>query len=696
MKKIVSILCAMLILTNVINAVPCKKKKKGAEKTENTPISVTEVADLAKVKPINPLELSSDIRPQDDFFEYVNSKWIAENPIPNDKSSYGAFHILDEESRNAIKTIMEEAKTSNPKMGSNEQKLKDFYIAGLNTDKINQQGLQPIQPLIDELNSVSTTQQLVKVMGEFQTMDIATPLAYYVGQDAKKSDEYIVYLVQYGLGLPDKDYYFRTDSNSVNILKKYEQYIESVFKNTNQSNAKEKAQTVLKIEKLLANAALSRVEQRDPERVYNKFSLEALEKTYPNYNWKTYFNELHINNQKEFVLEQTRHMQVFDSLLTAIPLEEWKDYQYFHLVSGLSSYLNSDLEDAKFNFYNKTLFGQQEKQPRWKTVIDNTNTYLRDIVGQEYVKRYFSENAKTRVTDLIKNLKLALADRIQQLDWMSDTTKTQALNKLNAINVKVGYPDKWKSYNGLNINQDAYVTNILNVRKFENQRGVDKLGKPIDRTEWGMGPQTVNAYYNPLMNEIVFPAAILQPPFFFEYGDDAVNYGGIGMVIGHEITHGFDDQGAQYDAEGNLKNWWTAADQANYDKKTKIFIDQYSGYYPIDSVPINGELTLGENIADLGGMLITYNALHKAIDGKKITTIDGFTPDQRFFINYAQIWRGHYRPEALKQRLYSDVHSPGKYRVNVVLKNLPEFYKAFNVKSGDEMYLPDAEKATMW
>jgi putative endopeptidase len=648
------------------------------------------------VKPIILQDLSTNIHPADDFFEYVNAKWIQNNPIPSDKTSWGAFDLLQEKSTTAVKKIIDHATKSKAPKGSNLQILGDFFKSGMDTNAINKAGITPLLPYIEIINNAKDKQSIGKMLGLLQVRDINTPFGFYISQDAKNSEKYITYITQSGLGMPDKDYYLRTDEKSEKLKTAYKNYIQKIFELGGKNNIKQCVQDVWETELLLANASMSRVEQRDPIKTYNKFTIKELKNQYKNIDWDIMFNAMQFPKIDEIIVEQVDYLKTYDSLLQVIPQTQWQNYLYFQLVNSLSRYLSSNYVNARFDFYGKVLSGQVAMEPRWKRISNIANNYLRDVIGQEYVKENFSVSAKNRSLELIKNIKAALKDRIDQLTWMSPDTKLKAIEKLNKINTKIGYPEKWRSYEGLDIRKQAFVLNILNAIELENKRVIQQLGKPIDKTEWHMGPQTVNAYYNPLMNEIVFPAAILQAPFFYENADDAVNYGGIGMVIGHEITHGFDDQGAQFDANGNLNNWWTEEDAKNYKKLTEVFVSQYSNYYPIDSIPINGELTPGENIADLGGMIIAPNALNKSLENKKMSLIDGLTPEQRFFLNYAIIWRDNTRPEALKQQLYTNEHTPAKYRVNVVLTNLQEFYDAFKVTPNHKMYIKEAERATMW
>lgn len=649
-------------------------------------------------KPINVSDFDPNIKPGDDFFDYVNGKWINENPIPPEKSRWGAFDILQEKSNQAVKSILENAaytKIAAPK-GSNIQLLGDFYRSAMDTATIDQAGAKPLDGFAEQIRNAKTRTEIGTLLGELQTRDIKTPFGFYVNQDAKNTTRYIIYLTQDGLGLPDRDYYFRNDPQSQKVIEAYKNFVTNTFKLTGSANPEQQMQDVWDIEYVLAGASMTRVELRDPEKTYNLFTVDQLKSTYTNIDWDAFFKVLNAKPFNELNIDQPGFLQVYDSLLAVIPHEKWVSYQYFHLVNSNARYLSSDIVNNRFDFYGKVLSGTQVLEPRWKRVSYVAGNYLRDLIGQEYVKTNFSPNAKQRALELVENLRATLSERIQGLTWMNDTTKAKAQEKLGKIMVKVGYPDKWWSYDGLDVKNQPFVLNVLACTERENRRVLEKIGSPIDRSEWGMGPQTVNAYYNPLLNEIVFPAAILQPPFFYEFGDDAVNYGGIGMVIGHEITHGFDDEGSQFDAEGNLQNWWTSGDRDNYEKLTERFVEQYNGYEVVDSLAINGELTLGENIADLGGMIITYNAMKKALANKKVDLIDGLTPDQRLFINYAIIWRDHSRPASLKQQIYTDPHSPAKFRVNGVLSNFPEFFDAFGVKPENQMFTKEEDRSKMW
>lgn len=643
--------------------------------------------------------LDSSINPADDFFDYVNSKWIKANPIPASKSAWGAFYELDEKSMAVLKDIQEKAAADqSAKEGSNTRFIGDFYRSAMDSAGIDKAGLEPLIPLLAELDTLSHPADVATLYGKYTRLGITSPIAFYVEQDFKNTTRYISYIYQSGLGLPDRDYYFRTDESSKKYRDEYVKYVQRIFElaGYEPKDAEAKAKSVFGLETLLAKASMTLVEQRDPYKTYNLMKIEELRKHTPNFNWDVYFRDLGIAPPAEIVIGQPDFLKAWNGLLKTTKMDVWKDYFRFHVINSYAEQLSTDFERAHFEFYDKILNGKQEMEPRWKRVTDLAGYLLRDILGQEYVKVAFDENAKKEALELVENLRSALSERIDKLAWMGDSTKMKAKEKLNKMMVKIGYPDKWRTYEGLQVKAQHYALNVMAGVEYEFKRNLAKLGKEIDRTEWGMGPQTVNAYYNPLLNEIVFPAAILQPPFFDPKADKAVNYGGIGMVIGHELTHGFDDQGRQFDANGNLSNWWTADDEKRFNELAARFVKQYSAYVPVKDIHINGELTLGENIADLGGMIIAYSAFKKATAGKKEELIDGLTPDQRFFINFAQIWRTHYREEAAIQRLYTDPHSPPKYRVIGTLTNMPEFYTSFNVKEGNKMYTPDTLRCVMW
>lgn len=685
MKKIhYSLTCA----TAVLFLVSCggKGKNNGQNgSTENKAIDIS--------------LLDSTIHPGDDFFDYVNHKWIEQNPIPASKSSWGMFSQLDENSMKVLKDIQEKAaKDNGAKSGSNTQIIGDFYASGMDSSGIDKAGIEPFKPLLEEINGMSGADATAKWFAKMNKSGGASPFGFFVEQDLKNTTQYIPYITQSGLGLPDRDYYFRNDEKSKANIEAYKAYIKQIFilSGSDETTASKQAGNVFDIELQMAKSHMTLVDQRDPYKTYNKTAVADLKKSMSNFNWDLYLAELGNIKVDTVIVGMPNYMKTLNGLLKTVDATKWKDYYTFHLLNGFSTELSADFDKAHFDFYDKQLRGVEEQEPRWKRITNLADYLLRDALGQEYVKVAFDENSKKKALELVENLRNALSERIKGLTWMGDTTKQKAQEKLGKIMVKIGYPDNWRSYDGIGIKKQHYVLNVMAATSYDFTRMLSKLGKPIDRTEWGMGPQTVNAYYNPLLNEIVFPAAILQPPFFDAKADDAVNYGGIGMVIGHELTHGFDDQGRQFDANGNLNNWWTPNDEKNFNVLAQKFVAQYNAYIPADSVHINGELTLGENIADLGGMIITYTAFKKATANKKDEMINGLNADQRFFINFAQIWRTHYRKDALIQRLYTDPHSPPKYRVIGVLSNFQEFYKTFNVTDQHKMYIPEKDRCVMW
>ena len=504
---------------------------------------------------------------------------------------------------------------------------------------------------------------------------------------------------QAGLGLPDRDYYLADDARSKEIRASYLKHMAKMFvlAGSTPEQAAKDVDVVMKIETSLAKISSARVDLRDPVKNYNKTDLAGLQKMAPGIDWKAYFEGIKLTTTNEINIGQPKFITGMAAMINTIPVSDWKVYFRWDLINSAASALSSDFDKEHFAFYGTVLSGAKEQRPRWKRMIDQTSSSLGEAVGQLYVQKFFPPEAKKRMIELVSNLKVSLGERIAGLKWMSDATKKEAEAKLAKINVKIGYPDKWIDYSNLTIGTDSYYANLKNARQFEVNRNITKIGKPVDRSEWNMTPQTVNAYYSPNMNEIVFPAAILQPPFFFMDADDAVNYGAIGMVISHEMTHGFDDQGRQYDKEGNLHDWWLADDSKNFEAKTKVLVDQYDNYKILDSLHVDGKLTLGENIADLGGMNVAYNGLQKALAGKnKDEKIDGFTPDQRFFLSYAQVWRANTRDEETMRRLKEDVHSPAETRVNAIVYNIPAFYTAFNIKPGDKRYIAPENRADIW
>lgn len=656
-------------------------------------ISCTNQDKLSGFKKSN---FDTSVRPQDDFFQYVNGTWLKETEIPADKSSYGSFHILYDENQIRLRDIIKESAKSNNEKGSDAQKVGDFYLSYMDSTKIEELGLSPLKNEIDRIDRIDNWDSLAQLFAHYLVIGVETPITFYINQDDKNSVEYIVNLYQTGLGLPDRDYYFAKGGKFDEIRTGYIEYISKIFELIDIENSTEIAETIMQIETDIAENHWTRVENRDDVKTYNKYKKSDIIKLSPNFNWKLFFDSAKLEKADEIIVRQPSYFSALSDILIKYTLDDWKNYSKFRLLNNFAPRLPHTFADANFDFYGKTINGLQVNRPRWKRAVSAINGTLGEVVGKVYVEKYFKPEAKERMLLLVENLKVSMADRIEKLDWMSEETKVQALVKLSKFNAKIGYPDKWKDYSELVVEPDQLIENSIRSSIVEYDREVNKLGKPIDRDEWGMTPQTVNAYYNPTMNEVVFPAAILQPPFFNMEADDAVNYGGIGAVIGHEITHGFDDQGRRYDGDGNMNDWWTKEDNEKFTERAQVVIDQYNQFVPIDSLHINGELTLGENIADIGGLTVSYNAYKISLDGKESETINGFTGEQRVFIGWSQVWRALARDEYLRNQVLTDPHSWAKYRVIGVMNNLPEFYEAFDVKEGDRHYLPEEERVHIW
>ncbi len=667
-------------------------------------ISTTGCSEAGKSKKsepaINAANMDTTVKAGDDFYRFANGTWLKNNPVPAQYSSYGAFEVLEEENYIQLKTIMAEASADkNAAAGSINQKIRDYYNTGMDTVKIEKDGISPLKAELDQIAAMVTPADVQKmIIKEHATGN--NPLFYlYSSPDEKNSNQVIANTYQGGLGLPDRDYYMGDDSRSKELRAAYLKHMAKMFvlAGSTPEQAAKDADVVMKIETDLAKISSTRLQLRDPNANYNKTDLAGLQKMAPGLDWKAYFDGIKLQATNEINIGQPKFMTGMAKMLNTVPVNDWKVYFRWNLINSAASSLSSAFDKEHFAFYGTTLSGTKEQRPRWKRMLDQTSNSLGEAVGQLYVQKFFPPEAKKRMTELVNNLKLSLGERINGLKWMSDSTKKEAIAKLDKINVKIGYPDKWIDYSSLIIGTDSYYANKKSAEQFAVNRDIAKIGKPVDRAEWGMTPQTINAYYSPNMNEIVFPAAILQPPFFFMNADDAVNYGAIGMVISHEMTHGFDDQGRQYDKEGNLHDWWLSDDSKNFESKTKVLVDQYDNYKILDSLHVDGKLTLGENIADLGGMNVAYNGLQKALEGKdKTEKIDGFTADQRFFLSYAQVWRSNIRNEAAMRQLKEDVHSPGEARVNAVVYNLQAFYTAFNIKPNDKRYIAPENRADIW
>ncbi len=639
------------------------------------------------------------VKPGDNFFEYANGTWLKKNEIPGSKTSWGSFNILNEFNSNAVKTLLTKAEADkNAAPGSIEKRVGDFYAAGMDSLTIEKLGYSPIKPDMEKINQIKDLSGILDEVAYMRTMGIGSPLfGFGIGQDSKHPNTMVVNLRQGGTSLPDRDYYLKSDARVQKIQTAYKTYITTLFTLTGSdaSTAQKNAETIFNIEKALATAQMTRLELRDPQKTYNKFAVADFNKTTPTLNWVDLMAKMKVKGQDSVLVGQPKFFVDLNGLLTATPVADWKTYLQWNLLRNSASLLSSPFVNASFA-YSQVLSGQKVQTPRWQRMSSATDGTLGELLGQLYVKEYFTPEAKARMEELVSNLRKAYAIRISKLDWMSDATKQKALAKLNAFTPKIGYPNHWETYTGLEVNRATFFQNVRNASKWGYDDNVKKLGKPVDRTLWGMTPPTVNAYYNPVMNEIVFPAGILQFPFFDPKADDAVNYGGIGAVIGHEMSHGFDDQGSQYDKDGTLRNWWTKEDRTKFEEKTAALGKQYDAYTILDTIHVNGKLTMGENIGDLGGLNVAYTAFKLTKQGQGNEKIDGFTPDQRFFLSFAQVWRAKMLPETAAQQVVVDPHSPAQYRAIGAPVNMDAWYTAFNVKPGDKLYKAPADRIRIW
>lgn len=648
------------------------------------------------VKAIDPANMDQQIKPGDDFFLYANGGWMKNHPIPDEYSRFGAFEALNQMNEEQLKTLLQEAQAvQNAPKGSVTQQISDFYRSGMDTIGIDSLGYQPILKELQAIDAIQSADELESFLGNMHTQGTSALFYFYADQDQKNSEMVIANVHQGGLGLSDRDYYLNDDDRSKELREKYLQHMERMLNLVDDEQAATHAQTIMNFETRLAKASFTRLENRNPHLTYNKFTAADFSATAGNFDWKKYFSSLGLADLAEINVNQPGFFAELNAMKKDVSLEDWKIYLKWNVVNEAAGYLSKEFEDANFDFYGTVLSGTTKQKERWKKVLGVISNGLGEAVGQLYVERYFPAEAKEKMNQLITNLKAAWTDHINGLDWMSDTTKAKALEKLAAIRVKVGYPDSWKDYSSIEIG-NSYYGNLVAVSRYSFDYEKNKIGKPVNREEWGMYPQTVNAYYSPTMNEIVFPAAILQEPFFYQHGDDAVNYGAIGVVIGHEMSHGFDDQGREYDKNGNLSNWWTEDDSKKFNDKVQVLVDQFNNYVMLDTMHVDGQLCLGENIADLGGLSISYTAMQKALEGKEQAAIDGFTPSQRFFLSYAQVWRQNIRDKELMKRLKEDVHSPGEARVNGGLVNIPAFYDAFEIKEGDKLFVAPENRAKVW
>lgn len=645
--------------------------------------------------------IDSTVNPADDFFDYANGKWFKENPIPANEQSNGIWQLIQDTINAQIKQIcLTAAADANAPKGSNMQKIGDFYASGMDSNLINELGLTGIKDYLNQIDSITGYDDLFKEAAKIQTVSGSPFFGFYIAQDDKNSNQYAATLWQGGLDLPNRDYYFDDDARSKSVRKQFVKYATKLFGLMGYDNTQAEAASVslMRFETDLAKASRKLADTRDPFANYNKMSIPMFQAFTPSIDWQAFFQQLGLKNVDTVIVGQPEFFTALNGYLQKYSLDNLKDYLKFQLVNSLSSYLDDTVYNAHFHFYSTVLRGVEQPKPRWERVVDATNSYLGELVGQVYVADYLPKGTKEKLLEIGNAVKKQYAVRIQNVDWMSDSTKEKALEKLNAMNMKVGYPDKWKDMSSVAISRNSYVQNVMNVNKWYTNRMISHYGKPVDRTEWQMFPQTYNAYYSTSNNEIVIPGCnIIVPGYERQMADDAVLYAIIGgSTFGHEMTHGFDDQGSKYDKYGNLHNWWTPEDSAKFHAKTRAIVNQFNQYVVIDSMHINGEATQGENIADLGGIVIGYQAFKNTKQYQEGKKIAGYTPSQRFFLGYALAWMVNYRPEALANRVKSDVHSPAKWRVLGPLSNMPEFYDAFGVKKGDAMWKPDSLRVVIW
>lgn len=652
---------------------------------------------VSPMKYIDPANMDLSVKPGDNFYLYANGSWIKSNPVPPSKTRWGSFDMLRQTSLDRLRILCEEA-AANTGKNAIAQRVGDMYASAMDSAAIEQLGYMPVKPELERLAALTTKEQVLNEIATQRTKGVGGILfGFSVGQDDKDVNTYIPQLGQGGTSLPDRDYYLKNDGRSQTIRAAYLSYIADMFTlaGDDSVSAKAKAASIMGLETGLAKAQMSRVDMRDPKKTYNKFAVADLTKTTPGFDWKVLLTSMKIEKADSILVNNPTFFKTADALFSAVPVDTWKAYLQWAVIKSKAGYLSSAFVNRSFEF-NKILSGQKQITPRWQRMSSFADNSLGELLGQLYVEKYFTDAAKQRMLSLVKNVQLTFADRINRLDWMGDSTKQKALEKLNAIVNKIGFPGKWETYDGVVITRNNLIGNIQSVNQWAYNKMVNQMGKPVDKTEWGMTPPTINAYYNPANNEIAFPAGILQFPFFDFGADDAVNYGGVAAVIGHELTHGFDDEGRQYAADGNLKEWWTEEDAKKFTDKANKVVEQYNGYIVNDSLHVNGQLTLGENLADLGGINIAYEAFKKTEEGKSDKKIDGFTPDQRFFLSWAQVWRANILPEFAAQLIVVDPHSPGMYRSNGPLTNVDAWYKAFGIQPGDKMYKPEAERIKIW
>lgn len=636
------------------------------------------------------------VSPGDDFFQYVNGKWFDTFEIPADKSSYGSFVILRDEAQDHVMDIIKSSAEGDFKAGSDEQKVGDFYRAYMDVDTRDSLGVTPLTSELDKIANIENYSDLAAYFAYAARYGYGTPFSLTQFPDLKSPQQYLMYTWQSGLGLPEREYYFKDDETSQTVRDAYVKHIQTMFELAGFNAPQQSAQMLFELETRIAELHMKKEQARNFAANYNKLTIEELGELMPNFDWSSYLESADISDIEALGILQKDYMQNIDGVIQQTSIDDWKTFLQWGLLNASASRLNSEIDEANFNFYSKTLRGVEKQQPQWRRAVNLSNAHVGELIGKVYVKQHFPPEAKERMMEMVNNLLLAYKSSIENLEWMTDETREQALDKLSKFTVKIGYPDQWKDYSALTVKAGDLFGNLKRSSDVLYEEMLKKQGGPVWTHEWGMTPQTVNAYYNPPLNEIVFPAAILQPPFFDMNAEDAVNYGGIGAVIGHEIGHGFDDAGSTFDGDGVLRNWWTDKDRSEFEARTTNLIEQYNEFEVLPDVHVNGEYTLGENIGDLGGISIALKAYHLSLDGEEAPVLDGFTGNQRVFLGYGQVWASKYRDEALRSQVQTDTHSPTKFRTNGAVRNVPAFYEAFNVTEENALYLAPADRVKIW
>lgn len=646
---------------------------------------------------IETANFDTSVRPQDDFYRYANGTWLENTQIPEDKSNYGSFTALSDGAEENLRVLIEEAAADeNKEPGSDAQKVGDFYLSFMNEEAVEAAGTTPLVEPLAQIDRIESGADVVAYIGASQRMGLTNPFVLFVNQDSKDSTVYATFMHQTGLGLPNRDYYLEDDERFVALRDKYRDYVGTMFGLAGLEGGEAAGQTVMDMETAIAEAHWTQVQNRQRDKLYNPYDVSGANELTPGFDWNVFLTAAGLDPTRDFIVRQPSFFTALGTMIAQTPVDDWKTYFRFKLIDSAAPLLSAVFVEASFDMHRRAVQGIEQNQPRWKRAVQATDGNVGELAGKMYVAKHFPPAAKVRMNEMIENLRMVFNESIDELEWMGELTREQAQDKLAKFNTKIGYPDKWRDYSTLEVVAGDLAGNILRSNASQYDRMIGKLGGPIDRTEWFMTPQTVNAYYNPPMNEIVFPAAILQPPFFNVAADDAVNYGAIGGVIGHEFSHGFDDQGRKTDGDGNLRDWWTEEDATEFTARAQGLVDQYAAYSPMEGEYLNGELTLGENIGDLAGLTMAYRAYQRSLGGEEAPVIDGFTGDQRFFLGWAQVWARKYREQELLRRLKIDPHSPSEYRANGTVSNIPEFYAAFDVQEGDGMYIAEADRVKIW